>query len=437
MFKISKRFSSKIWSLFLLASLAFLFSSAARTERPSAAMPVEEELDIRFLVERADLLWFQRLDLSKLKGSISFYERALRQDPEDINLLITLARGSYLLADSYLTDKPELQQETYRSGALYGQRAMLINPEFKKKIEAGEKKIDALEVLGKGYIGAIYWTAANLDRLNEKVEEGRGEKSGQEVQGNPGNPENPGNPGKSLDPPEEVKEEAKEAQEEKTNKKAEKEAKEEKVDKKAEKEAKKEAKRKAKEEKAKKKAEEKAKKKAEKKAKKEAEKKAKKEAKRKAKEEKARKKAEEKARKEAKKKGKKEVEERPIKLIFHKSDVRAMMERVLELDETYFYGAAHRYLGAYYAITPESKGGSDKKAAEHFEKALAVEPNFFETRIMRAETLYIKKKDKKLYKSDLNYVIKQPSDIIPDVEPEQILARAKAEKLLKEAEKKK
>jgi hypothetical protein len=114
-----------------------------------------------------------------------------------------------------------------------------------------------------------------------------------------------------------------------------------------------------------------------------------------------------------------------------------MMERVLGLEETYFYGAAHRYLGAYYALAPESEGGSDKKAAECFDKALAVEPNFFETRIMRAETLYIKKEDKKLYKSDLNYVIKQPSNIIPDVEPEQILAQAKAEKLLKEAGKKK
>lgn len=389
MFKISKRSLSKIWSLCLLASLTFLFSCAARPEKPET-MPVEEELDIRFLVERADLLWFQRHDLPKLKGSINFYERALKQDPEDINLLITLARGCYLLADSYLTDKPELQQETYRSGALYGQRAMLINPEFRKRIEAGEKGIDAFKVLGKGYIGAIYWTAANLDRLIEKEEKSGEGKGGKEIQ------VNPGNPGKSLDPPEEVKEETK-------------------------KEARKEAKRKAKEEKARKKAEEKAKK--------EAEKKAKKEAKRKAKEEKAR--------KEAKKKGKKEVEERPAKLIFHKSDVRAMMERVLELDETYFYGAAHRYLGAYYAITPKSKGGSDKKAAEHFEKALTLEPNFFETRIMRAETLYIKKKGKKLYKLDLNYVIKQPSDIIPDVKPEQILARAKAEKLLKEAEKKK
>lgn len=50
--------------------------------------------------------------------------------------------------------------------------------------------------------------------------------------------------------------------------------------------------------------------------------------------------------------------------------VEAMMERVLELDETYFDGGAHYFFGVLYASRPAMFGGDPEKAKHHFERAM-------------------------------------------------------------------
>jgi len=50
--------------------------------------------------------------------------------------------------------------------------------------------------------------------------------------------------------------------------------------------------------------------------------------------------------------------------------VEAMMNRVLELDETYFDSGPHMFFGVYYASRPKMAGGDPKRAKRHFETAL-------------------------------------------------------------------
>ncbi len=49
--------------------------------------------------------------------------------------------------------------------------------------------------------------------------------------------------------------------------------------------------------------------------------------------------------------------------------VEAMMQRVLVLDETYYYGGAHLFFGAYYGGRAPMFGGDFARAAKHFDRA--------------------------------------------------------------------
>lgn len=53
-------------------------------------------------------------------------------------------------------------------------------------------------------------------------------------------------------------------------------------------------------------------------------------------------------------------------------EAAALMNRVLELEPDYSRGAVHNFYILYYGSLPESMGGDDKKALEHFKKAEAL-----------------------------------------------------------------
>lgn len=50
--------------------------------------------------------------------------------------------------------------------------------------------------------------------------------------------------------------------------------------------------------------------------------------------------------------------------------VEAIMKRVEQLDDTYFYSGVHVFFGVYYASRPAMAGGNPEKAKEHFEEAM-------------------------------------------------------------------
>jgi hypothetical protein len=50
--------------------------------------------------------------------------------------------------------------------------------------------------------------------------------------------------------------------------------------------------------------------------------------------------------------------------------IQALMERIVELDESYDHGSAHLYLGVLLTLRPASLGGQPERGREHFERAL-------------------------------------------------------------------
>lgn len=75
------------------------------------------------LMERADGLWPQRGDLSKLEESMELYEKILAQDPTNVEALWKLSRACWWLG----THSPEEQKlAVFEKGIEFGKKAVLL-----------------------------------------------------------------------------------------------------------------------------------------------------------------------------------------------------------------------------------------------------------------------------------------------------------------------
>ena len=110
----------------------------------------------------------------------------------------------------------------------------------------------------------------------------------------------------------------------------------------------------------------------------------------------------------------------------NKSKLEAYNKRVLDLDEKFFHGAPHRFFGALPTKVP---GGDLKVSKQHFEQAIAIEPNYFGTRTLYAELYATKARDKETFIKQLDYVIATPPGSLPDAEPENRYEQALAKQL--------
>lgn len=116
--------------------------------------------------------------------------------------------------------------------------------------------------------------------------------------------------------------------------------------------------------------------------------------------------------------------------LFYKDRIYAVMQRVLDLDENFYYGAPHRYFGAFFAKAPSFAGGDMAKSKEHFERALKIDDRYLATKVLYAEYWAKKSEDKELFVRLLNEVKKGDADSLPGLLPEQKFEQEKAGRLL-------
>jgi tetratricopeptide (TPR) repeat protein len=109
--------------------------------------------------------------------------------------------------------------------------------------------------------------------------------------------------------------------------------------------------------------------------------------------------------------------------------VEGMMRRALELDEGFYYGGPHLFMGIWFASRPKIAGGDLDKAQAHFLRALDLgQGKFLMAYVYYAKYYARNKMDKELFVATLQKVLEAP----PDTSPELVLANTVAQKEARE-----
>jgi hypothetical protein len=115
--------------------------------------------------------------------------------------------------------------------------------------------------------------------------------------------------------------------------------------------------------------------------------------------------------------------------------VELMMRRTLEIDEGYYYGGAHLFMGIWFSSRPKMLGGDLKKAQGHFLRALEFGKGKFLMAYIYYANYYARQAlDKDLFISTLQKVLEAPVDISPDLTLLNTVAKKKAQELLNRVE---
>jgi len=114
------------------------------------------------------------------------------------------------------------------------------------------------------------------------------------------------------------------------------------------------------------------------------------------------------------------------------ADVTSIVDRIMELDHTYFYYTPHLFKGAYAVIAGPLMGGGVDKAIKEFEIAFKGTGN----RMLLAHVFYARYfatgiVDEQLYDKTLNYILETPNDVLPEGRLINSIAKIKANWLLK------
>ncbi len=112
--------------------------------------------------------------------------------------------------------------------------------------------------------------------------------------------------------------------------------------------------------------------------------------------------------------------------------VQVLMQRVLELNESYFHGAADLFFGSIWGTRPRMLGGDPEKAKKYFERNLEITGgNFLLTYIYYAKYYAAKTLDEEKFDELIKKVENTPVDVLPGYQLLNAIAKRKAA-LLKE-----
>ncbi len=115
--------------------------------------------------------------------------------------------------------------------------------------------------------------------------------------------------------------------------------------------------------------------------------------------------------------------------------VELMMRRVLELDETFYFGSAHLFYAVYYGDRSPAIGGDPEMAKEHIDKVDEInDGKFLMSKFYLARYYAYPKLDIELYKNSLQSVIDAPADFYPGEEAATSIAKARAKRWLSQTD---
>jgi hypothetical protein len=115
--------------------------------------------------------------------------------------------------------------------------------------------------------------------------------------------------------------------------------------------------------------------------------------------------------------------------------VEAIMNRIVELDDTFNYGCVHAMLGSYLASRPVMLGGNPKEADWHFKQAFEIsDSKYLMWKYLYAKFYAVQIQDRELFVSTLQEVISSPENLLPEKNFVNEAARMKSKALLAEVD---
>lgn len=115
--------------------------------------------------------------------------------------------------------------------------------------------------------------------------------------------------------------------------------------------------------------------------------------------------------------------------------VEALMNRVIEIDSTYYHGAGLLFFGSIWGTKPRMLGGDPEKAKMYFDKNLEItKGNFLLSYVYYAKYYAAKILDEDLFRKQLKIVKETHEDVLPGEQLLNAIAKKKADFLLSKTE---
>jgi len=113
--------------------------------------------------------------------------------------------------------------------------------------------------------------------------------------------------------------------------------------------------------------------------------------------------------------------------VFDLNKVKAMMQRVLELDEGFFFGSAHLFFGSIYGSLPKMLGGDPQKAQQHFQRSWDLSKGkFLMAKLYLARYYAMPTLNEELFDQTIQEILQAPTHILPGYELLTSVAKKKA-----------
>ncbi|HYQ70864.1 MAG TPA: TRAP transporter TatT component family protein, partial [Gammaproteobacteria bacterium] len=108
-----------------------------------------------------------------------------------------------------------------------------------------------------------------------------------------------------------------------------------------------------------------------------------------------------------------------------------LMNRVLELDDSYYYGGPHLFFGVYYGGRAPMFGGDFELAEMHFRRASEInEGKLLIVDLLQAEFLYRQQLNRTAFNERLLYILDAPPGLYPEMALVNAISKQRAVYLL-------
>ncbi|NOZ02886.1 MAG: hypothetical protein GXP54_13515 [Deltaproteobacteria bacterium] len=115
--------------------------------------------------------------------------------------------------------------------------------------------------------------------------------------------------------------------------------------------------------------------------------------------------------------------------------VLAFIRRAAQMDDTYYYGGPHLFLGIFNGTMGKAFGGDPEASRAHFERLFKItKGKFLLGKVYFAKTYAVQTQNRALFESTLNEVLEAPQGDAPDLVMPNNAAKRKAEKLLEDVD---